>query len=78
VALLGDSKKALSARQMGPDLDMTASEVGHRASVLVARGIVESAGKVGGKNTYKLTANAQTSYDKIKKRQAELLELEPA
>ncbi len=78
VALLGDSKKALSARQMGPELDMTASEVGHRASALVARGIVESAGKVGGKNTYKLSVNAQASYDKIKKRQTELLELEPA
>ena len=76
VALLGDSKKALTARDISPELDISPQQVGVKAAALIARGVVVMAGRSGGRQTYKLTRNAQASYDKIKVQQAERLKLE--
>lgn len=77
VALLGDRKQALIARQMGPELDMSATEVGLKALPLINRGIIVT-GKSNGRKTYRLSPNAQANYDKIKQLQAEQLRLEAA
>ncbi len=75
VALLGDRKKWLTARELSPELDESPQQVGVRAKALTNRGVLQVT-KVSSRNTYKLTGQAQASYDKIKQQKSEVLQLE--